>query len=308
MQIVAVIVAVVVVVNLVSLAINQLGFRHELDGRQPYGQLMAVDGRFMHVYAMGQGPRTIVLLPGYGVPLPSADFGPLMRALSASYTVVCVEYFGVGFSDQTTTPRTNENYVQEIRSALDAAGFAPPYLLMPHSASGIYAEFYASTHPEEVSAIIMLDTTSSATMPAAVPGFVYGLAKVQQAIGLARFVNPLIVRSTLGLTAEHGYTTQEIADYTAFMNHSTNDTTIDQMARLNDNIRAVMGMAFPGTVPVLELASSETVKRMGEAYETDHLRRLGSGARLTILDGTHFLYHGGVQPIVDATEAFLRDA
>jgi len=230
-----------------------------------------------------------------------------MRALSARYTVVCVEFFGVGFSDRTDTPRTNENYVREIRSALAGAGFAPPYVLMPHSGSGICAEFYASAHPAEVSAIIMLDTTSSAKPQADVPGFVYGLAKVQQAIGLSRFLNPLIVRSTLGMTDQNGYTPREIADYTAFMNHATNDTTIDQMTRFNDNIRQVMDLPFPDAIPVLELASSETVKRMGEAYETDHLLRLGSGARLRVIDGTHFLYHGAVQPIVDATDAFLRD-
>jgi pimeloyl-ACP methyl ester carboxylesterase len=64
----------------------------------------------MHVYALGDGGKTIVLLPGFGVSLPSADFGPLMRELSKEYTVVCVEYFGIGFSDRTDTPRTNENY------------------------------------------------------------------------------------------------------------------------------------------------------------------------------------------------------
>jgi len=80
------------------------------------------------------------------------------------------------------------------------------------------------------------------------------------------------------------------------------------MTRFNDNIREVMGMRFPNTIPVLELASSETVKRMGETYETDHLEKLGTDARLTIIDGNHFVYHGAVQQIVDATDSFLRDA
>jgi len=100
------------------------------------------DGQ-MHVYSMGNGEKTIVLFPGMGIGLPSADFGPLMRKLSEKYTVVTVEYFGVGFSSETSKPRTSENYVDEIRIALNQAGFEAPYVLMPHSISSVYSEYYA---------------------------------------------------------------------------------------------------------------------------------------------------------------------
>jgi len=103
-----------------------------------------VNEQKMHVYSMGNGEKTVVLLPGFGVSLPSADFGPLMRELSKEYTAVCIEYFGIGFSDRTDAPRTSENYTKEIRTALSLAGFKPPYVLMPHSASGIYNEYYAA--------------------------------------------------------------------------------------------------------------------------------------------------------------------
>ena len=104
MRIVATLLGVVFSINLISLLINQVCFAHELDDIQPYGKMVEVDGKQMHVYSMGTAGQTIVLLPGYGVPLPCADFGPLMRELSKEYTVVCVEYFGVGFSDPTDKP------------------------------------------------------------------------------------------------------------------------------------------------------------------------------------------------------------
>ena len=243
-------IGIIITINLISLFVNQVFFSKELDGIEPYGQLVDIDGRKMHVYAMGDGDKTIVLLPGYGVPLPCADFGPLMRELSKEYTVVCVEYFGVGFSDQTDTPRINENYTAELRTALSSAGFYAPYILMPHSASGIYSEYYATKYPGEVSAIIMLDTTSSAKTEPNVPKFIFSLGKVQQAIGLSRFFNPLIVKSTLSMTEANGYTKKEMGDYIKFMNHLNNDTTFNQLARLNNNIREVMAMEFLSTVPI----------------------------------------------------------
>lgn len=138
MTILAFILGGIVCLNLIGFAINKIIFSNELDAITPYGQMVEVNGKMMHVYAMGSGEKTIVLLPGFGVALPSADFGPLMRELSKQYTVVSIEYFGTGFSDQTETPRTNENITEEIRIALLKAGFKPPYILMPHSVSGLY--------------------------------------------------------------------------------------------------------------------------------------------------------------------------
>lgn len=308
LAIVAIIFGAIVLLNLVSLFVNQVFFSHELDKLPPYGELVEVNGENMHVYSMGDGEKTIVLLPGFANPLPSADFAPLMRAIAKDYTVVSLEYFGIGFSNETKTPRTNENYTEEIRLALSAAGFSAPYILMPHSGSGIYTEYYATKYPEEVSAIIMIDTTSSAETSTHVPKFVYSLGKVQQAIGLSRPLNPIIVKSTLGINEDNGYTQTEIDDYTKFMNHYYNDTIGDQIARLNENIEEVMGMDFPHSIPVLKLVASETEqgKQTGEKYQNAHIERLGSNAEWQVIEGNHYLYHGHVEDIYNATNNFLN--
>lgn len=305
LTILAIIFGVIISINLISFIINNVFFSHELDNVSPYGELIDVNGKNMHVYSMGNGEKTIVLLPGFGGPLPSADFEPLMRELSKEYTVVCIEYFGIGFSDEIDTPRTNENYTQEIRTSLSKAGFLPPYVLMPHSGSGIYSEYYASLYPEEVSAIIMLDTTSSAEVGENIPRFVSKIGEIQQAIGLSRIVNPFVVSSVLKMTVENGYTKQEISDYQKFMNHYYNKTMADQIFRLNDNILEVMKLDFPEDVPVLKIIASETTKQVGEQYQIDHLNRLGVHAESITIDSSHYIYHEKGQDICDATNDFL---
>ena len=294
----------IVCLNIISFTINQIFFSSELASISPYGELIEINGQKMHVYSMGIGEKTIVLLPGFSVPLPCADFGPLMRELSKDYTVVCIEYFGIGFSEQTDTPRTNENYTEEIRNALSLAGYKAPYVLMPHSGSGIYSEYYAAKYPDEVSAIIMLDTTSSAKTETIVPKFVYGISKVQQSIGLNRIVNFFVVLSLL--KKENGYTEKEISDYGKFINHYYNDTIADQLSRSNDNIIEVMGMDFPNEVPVLKLIASQTMKQVGDEYQTNHLSRLGVNAESITLNGSHFIYHSDAARIFEATNTFLE--
>ena len=305
----AVVFGVIVLLNLISLLINQVFFSNELDDIVPYGELVEVNGEKMHVYTMGNGRKTILLLPGFGLPLPSADFAPLMRELSKEYTVISIDYFGVGFSDTTDVPRTNENYIKKIRVALNAAGFSPPYVLMPHSGSGIYTEYYATKYPDEVSAIIMIDTTSSAELTTKVPRFVYGLAKLQQATNLMRPFNSIVVKSTLGISEDNGYTKSEIADYIKFMNHYYNDTIVDQLSRLNDNIEEVMTKPFPSEVPVLKLVASETAKKKqsGEEYQNAHINRLGANSQWVMVGGNHFLYHGHIEDVVNAVGMFLHE-
>lgn len=296
---------IIVCLNIIGFAVNQIFFSNGLEGVSPYGQIVDVNEHKMHVYSMGHGEKTIVLLPGFGVALPSADFGPLMRELSKEYTVVCIEYFGVGFSDQVDTPRTNESYTEEIRDALSLAGFKGPYVLMPHSASGIYGEYYAAKYPDEVSAIVMLDTTSTAiTGTKNPPKFLYGLGKVQQACGLTRLANSLVPPAQ---KVENGYTEKEISDYTLFANHVLNDTIIDQSYRMLDNINEVNAIAFPGEIPVLKLVSSQTEKKVGAEYQTNHLNRLGARAESKIIDCSHFMYQTNAAEICEATSTFLGE-
>ncbi|MEN6328317.1 MAG: alpha/beta hydrolase [Syntrophomonas sp.] len=304
MTVFTIILGIIIGLNVIGFAVNKIFYANELAAVSPYGRILEVNGQKMHVYAMGNGQKTIVLLPGFGVPLPSADFGPLMRELAKEYTVVCIEYFGIGFSDQTDTPRTNENYMEETRTALSLAGFKAPYVLMPHSASGIYSEYYAAKYPDEVSAIIMLDTTSTAKTEAKnLPKFVYTLGKLQQACGLSRIANGLV---TPAQKAENGYTAKEISDYKMFANHVLNDTIIDQSNRMLDNINEVSELAFPGDIPVLKLISSQSVQKVGTEYQTNHLIRLGANVESKTIDSTHFFYQTKAKEICDTTTIFLE--
>jgi hypothetical protein len=70
--------------------VNKVAFKDELKTIQPYGKLVEVNGKKMHVYSIGSGEKKIVLLPGLCVSLPSAEFDPLMRELRKDYTVICI--------------------------------------------------------------------------------------------------------------------------------------------------------------------------------------------------------------------------
>lgn len=116
-----------------------------------------VNGKTMRAHVKGLGDKTIVMLSGWSTDSPIDDFFQLYNKLSKDYKVVVLEYFGYFGSDITSDERTNENMVQEIRTALYKLNINPPYILMPHSMSGLYSLYYANNYPSEVLGIIGID-------------------------------------------------------------------------------------------------------------------------------------------------------
>lgn len=307
------IVAVLAVLLLTGTVLHATYYKSKRDKIAPYGQMVQVYDGQMHLYRLGSGDKTVVLLPGMGTALPCADFGPVMRQLSDRYTTVCVEYFGVGFSSGTSRERTTANYVEEIRTALANAGLKPPYVLMPHSISSVYSEYYAAQYPDEVEAIISLDGTSTAYVGEAMPGFaqaVLGAAKVQQATGLTSLLAPLTVKRAESYA--EGYTQKELDDLVTFAGFSINDTVLAQMRKSTTFVKDANETDYPASVPYFKVISRQTYETKNsqlpmspQDYQRQHLARVGAQEHYEILEGTHFIYQNNAAAIRDLTVAFL---
>lgn len=155
----------------------------------PLGTVVEVDGAQMSVYTGGEGARTLVFLSGSGTCSPILDFKALYSQLSADYRVAVPERLGYGFSDITGQSRDIDTVLEQTRAALQKAGLMPPYVLCPHSMSGLEALYWAQRYPDEVSAIIGLDMS----VPAAyeemrISGPLLRLLQFGGAIGLTRFI------------------------------------------------------------------------------------------------------------------------
>ncbi|MDE7422147.1 MAG: alpha/beta hydrolase [Lachnospiraceae bacterium] len=152
------IIIVILVALLLLIYINhRIRLTKESTLRSPLGQIVEVDGHNMSVYIEGEGEATLVFMSGGGTCCPILDFKSLYSLLSADYKVAVVEKFGYGFSDVVDTSRDIDSILEDTRVALVAAGLNAPYVLCPHSMSGLEALYWAQKYPDEVSAIIGLD-------------------------------------------------------------------------------------------------------------------------------------------------------
>lgn len=136
---------------------NKIQLKKESNILNPLGTLVKVNNKNLHVYAEGNGNLTCVFMAGLGNVAPIVEMKALYKNMSDQYRIAIVDRAGYGFSDISEDSRDIDTILAETRKALSLAGEKPPYVLFPHSVSGLEAIYWAQKYPEEVKAIIGLD-------------------------------------------------------------------------------------------------------------------------------------------------------
>ena len=122
------------------------------------GELLTVGGHKMHIFRQGQsqGPA-LVFMSGHCTIAPVYDFKVLYEKLAQHCRIIVLEKFGYGYSDICDSPCDIDTLVSLQRQTLSLAGEAGPYVLIPHSMSGLEAIRWKQQFPDEVAAIIGID-------------------------------------------------------------------------------------------------------------------------------------------------------
>ncbi len=136
-----------------------------LQDRKEYekaGYLNLVEGKDtkINVYSTGvqNGKHTFVGLSGMGIQNYPISTKALNERLGKENTVVYADRPGYGFSDDSYKRQTLEEVVENFRAGLKNAGFEAPYVLMPHSYASFYALWWQAKYPEEIEAIVFIDS------------------------------------------------------------------------------------------------------------------------------------------------------
>ena len=122
------------------------------------GEYVIVKNHRIHIFRAGNGngPK-LVFLSGSGTVAPVYDFKILYQKLLSDFEVIVIEKFGYGYSDLYDAPNDIDSLISYHREALTKIGEEGPYILLPHSLSGLEAIRWKQTYPEEKKAIIGLD-------------------------------------------------------------------------------------------------------------------------------------------------------
>ena len=123
----------------------------------PHAAPTAVRGGWNTAAQDGSGTPTVVLEAGLGDTM--GVWGKVYPEVARFTSVFAYTRRGYGLSSPVLLNRHGDAIVEELRALLRARGLRPPYVLVGHSAGGLYLQLFAKLHPDEVAGLVLVDPT-----------------------------------------------------------------------------------------------------------------------------------------------------
>jgi pimeloyl-ACP methyl ester carboxylesterase len=124
--------------------------------------IVTVGGQNFHMERLGKGGPNVIFEAGLGN--DTTTWKLVAAPIAAFARPVLYDRPGLGQSQPMITKKsmvTADEVVTNLRKLLEAADIHPPYILVGHSLGGLYVQMFAKKYPRQVSAVVLLDSSSA---------------------------------------------------------------------------------------------------------------------------------------------------
>ena len=249
------------------------------------GNLVTINGHKIHVYTDGNADApVIVFMSGHCTVAPVYDFKVLYEKLLHNFRVIVIEKYGYGYSDICDSPCDIDTLVSIQRQALAAIGESGPYILAPHSLSGIEAIRWKQKFPNEVSAIVGIDMATPLSFS------VWTEQQIKKTVRLMKVLRCLKLASILSSVSDLSLTEDELKQHKLLKKRNTfNICCINEAKEVLKNAK-IVGEDGNIQCPML-LFSSNGQDQEIDWVENQQKFALSMGARLICYDCSHYIHH-----------------
>lgn len=173
-----------------------VGARRSRRRHTPPGRMIDAAGTRLHLVSAGHGGPPVLFESG--VAASSLSWTVVMREAAAFSRVSAYDRAGLGWSEPSRSPRTVARMLSEMRDVLTAAAGSTPAVLVGHSFGAFLTLVYASRHPRDVAALVLVDPpTEWHAMTARQSRLLWGGIQLSRVGGILARLG--VVRAALGL-------------------------------------------------------------------------------------------------------------
>ncbi len=279
----------------------------------PPGSLVELNGRKVHVLCAGEGSPTVILEAG--LPASSLTWMSVFSEIAELTRVCAYDRPGYGWSQPTTSPRTAETIVQELRVLLQSTDTQPPYILVGHSFGGLLMQLYATRFPNDFTGMVLVDSShpdqAHRTLDLQEIDTISFAMKTLGPIGIVRLLFPV----PAGNPESRDVSVRE-QERELLMTSRTLRTATREMSGLRESLRQVTESTVDlGSKPLVVLSEGRRRAESWQALQED-LSRMSTNSEWQVVDGAgHFVQHdqpdvvvGAVRRVIEKLETTADDA
>ena len=275
-----------------------------LRNNPPPGSLVELNGRKVHVLCAGEGSPTVILEAG--LPGSSLTWMSVFSEIAELTRVCAYDRPGYGWSQPTTSPRTAETIVQELRVLLQSTDTQPPYILVGHSFGGLLMQLYATRFPNEFTGMVLVDSShpdqAHRTLDLQEIDTISFAMKTLGPIGIVRLLFPV----PAGNPESRDVSVRE-QERELLMTSRTLRTAAREMSGLRESLRQVTDSTVDlGSKPLVVLSEGRRRAESWQALQED-LSRMSTNSEWQVVDGAgHFVQHDQPDVVVDAVRRVIE--
>ena len=249
------------------------------------GELVDINGHKIHIYRLGDiNKPKIVLMAGSATVAPIYDFKVIYEKLLNYFRIIIIEKFGYGYSDICDYPSDIDTLVSIQKQTLDFIGENGPFILMPHSMSGLEALRWKQIYPDDVSAIIGNDMATPLTYN------MWTEEKVEKRIRLMRFATKYKLNSLLCLLNNRSLTKAEIRQHKLLRKRNAfNICYINEAMEVLNNAELVRKTGYPKCSALFFCSNGKSLSEHWIKCQKEFATILN--AKLIIYDCGHYIHH-----------------
>ena len=249
------------------------------------GELVTINGHKIHVYRDGNkdAPK-IVFMSGHCTVSPVYDFKVLYEKLLNNFRVIVIEKYGYGYSDIYDSACDIDTLVSIQRQALVELGEEGPYILTPHSMSGLEAIRWKQKFPNEVSAIIGIDMATPLSFS------VWKEEDIKKTVRIMKILRGLRLASILSSVSNLCLTEEEFEQHKLLKKRNTfNICCINEAKEVLNNAK-VVGEDGNIECPTLLFSSNGKDQEIDWVLNQQKFAEI-MRAKLISYDCEHYIHH-----------------